>query len=83
MGIAISDSIVLSEDIQELINNASAEIAGRYGYDVNKNIQFKVADMWVTVRDMQTKLEKAKYLPSLNANLYVAGTSYAENLNYG
>jgi len=65
-----------------LINNASAEIAGRYVFDVSTNIQYKVADAWVEVRDMQVKLEKSKYLPSLNARLNVMGTSYEENFDY-
>ena len=82
MGISLSDSIVLSDDIQTLINNASAEIAGRYVFDVSTNIQYKVADAWVEVRDMQVKLEKSKYLPSLNARLNVMGTSYEENFDY-
>lgn len=82
MGIVLSDSIVLSEDIQELINNASLEIAGRYGYDVSDNIQYRVADEWVNVRDMQIRLEKAKYLPSLNAMLNVTGSSYVDSFNY-
>lgn len=82
MGIVLSDSIVLSDDIQKLINNASAEIAGRYVFDVSSNIQYKVADAWVEVREMQTKLEKSKYLPSISAMLNVTGNSYVENFDY-
>lgn len=82
MGIVLKDSIVLSDDIQELIDNATLEIAGRYVYDVSQNIQFKVADTWVDIREMQVQLEKAKYLPSLSAKLNVSGTSYAESFDY-
>jgi outer membrane protein TolC len=82
MGIPLNDSIVLSDNIQVLIDNAAAEIAGRYDFDVSTNIQYKVADAWVEVRDMQVRLEKAKYMPSLNTRLNVTGTSYAENFDY-
>jgi len=82
MGIPLNDSIVLSDNIQVLIDNASAEIAGRYSFDVSTNIQFKVADAWVQVRDMQVKLEKSKYMPSLNARVNLTGTSYAERFDY-
>jgi outer membrane protein len=82
MGFPLSDSIVLSDNIQVLIDNATTEIAGRYVFDVSTNIQYKVANTWVDVREMQVKLEKAKYLPSLNAKLNVQGNSYEENLDY-
>lgn len=82
MGIVLRDSLVLTDDIQQLIENATAEIAGRYVYDVSQNIQFQVANAWVDVREMQVRLEKAKYLPSLSALLNVTGTSYAEAFDY-
>jgi outer membrane protein TolC len=82
LGIALSDSIVLTDDIQMLIDNAAAEIAGRYVFDVSTNVQYQVADKWVEVRNMQVKLEKAKYLPSLSAKLNVMGNSYVENWDY-
>ena len=82
MGIPLQDSIFLKDDIEVLINNATAEIAGRYGFDVSNTVQYRVADKWVDVRDMQIKLEKAKYLPSLSAMLNVQGNSYEENLAY-
>ncbi len=82
MGISLNDSIILSDDIQTLIDNASAEIAGRYVYDVSGNIQYKVANAWVEVRDMQIKLEQSKYLPSLSAKLNITGNSYVENFDY-
>lgn len=82
LGINLRDSLILSDKIEELINNATVDIAGRYGFDVSTNIQYQVADQWVAVRDMQIKLEKAKYIPSLNALLNVQGISYEENFNY-
>lgn len=82
LGIVLRDSIVLKENIQELIDNATLEISGRYAYDVSQNIQFKVANAWVDIRETQVRLEKSKYLPSLSAMLNVSGTSYDESFNY-
>jgi outer membrane protein TolC len=81
MGISLSDSLTLVDDIQKLIDNAVIEITGRNAYDVSQNIQYKVADAWVNVRDMQTKLEKAKYLPSLSGMMFVQGFSQDDTFN--
>ena len=82
LGIPLTDSLRMTEDIQQLIDNAIIDIAGRYTYDVTQNIQYKVSDAWVNIRETEVDLEKAKFLPSLNAQLNQQWNAPDTEFNY-
>jgi outer membrane protein TolC len=82
LGMPMKDELILTDDINTLITNAKLEISGRYTFDIKNNVQYRVADKWVEVRDMQIRLEKSKYLPSLNVFINQNWSSYEDSFTY-
>jgi len=82
LGMPMNDELILTDDINTLITNAKLEISGRYTFDIKNNVQYRVADKWVEVRDMQIRLEKSKYLPSLNVFINQNWSSYEDSFTY-
>ncbi len=82
LGISLSDSVNLTDNMETLIENAKYDITGRYTFDIKDNIQYKVADSWVAVRETQVQLEKAMFLPSMNLFFNQNWSSYNDEFNY-
>ncbi len=67
MGYDQDKNIELTDDLESLwaLNNHDALVNTKF--DVNKHIDFYLADMEVTLNNYLLKIEKAKYLPTANA----------------
>lgn len=82
LGIALVDSIFMVDDLESLVEKAKVDVAYRYSYDVKNNVQYKVADTWVELRDTQIKLERAAFMPSLYLFFNQNWSSYENTFNY-
>ena len=82
LGISLRDSINLTDNMESLIEKASIDINGRYTYDIKNNIQYKVANAWVDVRETQVRLEKMKFVPSMYLFFNQNWSSYEDDFNY-
>ncbi len=67
MGYDQDKNIQLTDDLESLwvLNNHEALVNTKF--DVNKNINYYLADMEITLNNYLVKIEKAKYLPTANA----------------
>lgn len=82
LGISLIDTVSLSDDMDILIELAKYDVSGRYTFDIKNNIQYKVADSWVEVREAQVSLEKSGYLPSMYLFLNQNWSSYRNDFDY-
>jgi len=82
LGISLKDSINLTDDMESLIVKASIDINERYTFDIKNNIQYKVADAWVQVRETQVRLEKMKFVPSMYLFFNQNWSSYENEFVY-
>jgi len=82
LGISLRDSINLTDNMESLIEKASIDINGRYSYDIKNNIQYKVANAWVDVRETQVRLEKMKFVPSMYLFFNQNWSSYKDRFDY-
>lgn len=67
MGFPIEKDIQLTDDLESLwlLNNHETLMSSKF--DVTNNINYRLADIEVTLNDYLVKIEKAKYLPTGNA----------------
>jgi outer membrane protein TolC len=82
LGISLSDSINLTDSMESLVERAKIDINGRYSYNIENNIQYKVADAWVDMRETQVRLEKMKYAPSMFFFFNQNWSSYRNDFKY-
>lgn len=82
LGISLRDSVSLTDNLEALIEKAKYDINGRYTFDIKNNIQYKVADSWVEVRDLQVRLEKMKFAPSMYLFFNQNWSSYRNDFDY-
>jgi outer membrane protein len=67
MGYELDKEIELTDDLESLwvLNNHEALVNTKF--DMNKNINYYLADMEITLNGYLVKIEKAKYLPTASA----------------
>lgn len=82
LGISLRDSLSLTDDMNTLIEKAKYDNSTRYTFDIKNNIQYKVADSWVEVRDAQVQLEKSNFLPSMYLFFNQNWSSYRNDFDY-
>lgn len=82
LGISLRDSVSLTDDMEGLIEKAKYDISDRYTFDIKSNIQYKVADSWVEVREAQVRLEKSSFLPSMYLFFNQNWSSYRNDFDY-
>lgn len=82
MGYNMDNDIQLTEDLESLwlVNNHEALINSKF--DVTKNVNYYIADLEITLRGYQVKLEKAKYLPTLGAFVNYSLSAQRNEFNF-
>lgn len=69
LGIDSKDSIVLTDNINSLIEGKLSETLGSKDFNVEQNVDYVSLIKQKEIRMMQVKLEKTEYMPSLMANI--------------
>ncbi|NQU35117.1 MAG: TolC family protein [Bacteroidetes bacterium] len=70
LGLNDGDSIVLTDNMESLIDVRHNSGFLVNPFDVNQNVDFRSLNKQKELSWLQVKLEKASYLPTLSANLY-------------
>jgi len=78
IGIDVNDSIVLSDSLEYIFNNASLKPIMQQGFDVNKNIEFQLLQTQRKISELSLKREKSTFLPTVSA-FYSHSTSGQTN----
>jgi outer membrane protein TolC len=68
LGVDLEDELVLTDKLEALAQANMASAFLRDSFNVEENIDYQIGKNFVTQRQLEWKLEKAKYLPSLSAN---------------
>ena len=69
IGIPIESSLVLKDDLNKLTTNKLASETNFEDFDINKNNDYRLSELFVTQRKLELKLEKSKALPSISLSL--------------
>jgi outer membrane protein TolC len=82
LGIEIQDEISLTDKLEILsVNNLDLAFASSE-FSVSNNINYTIMTNFVEQRNLELKLEKSKYLPSLGANLNFGYNAFANDFNF-
>ncbi|MBA4153610.1 TolC family protein [Flavobacterium sp.] len=82
LGIEIQDEISLTDKLEILsVNNLDLAFASSE-FSVSNNIDYTIMTNFVEQRNLELKLEKSKYLPSLGANLNFGYNAFANEFDF-
>ncbi|WP_281636548.1 TolC family protein [Flavobacterium marginilacus] len=82
LGIDINDPITLTDKLDILtVQNIDASFSNS-NFDVNSNIDYKIASNFEEQRTLEYKLERSKALPSLSANFNFGYTAYKDQFDF-
>lgn len=82
LGLNDNDSIVLTDKMEDLIDKRHNSELLVNPFNVNQNIDFRSLEKQKQLSWLQVKLEKASYLPSLNANLHYQTQAQREEWDF-
>ncbi len=96
LGLGEKDSIVLTQTISELIRQKTHDPILLQSFNINDNVDFQEVVKAKEIRDLQVKLAKAAYIPSINAimnyqtqaqrnvwNFFEPGHKWFQSASYG
>jgi len=82
LGIDINDEITLTDKLDALtVQNMDLSFSNSE-FDVNNNINFKIASNFEEQRTLEYKLQKSKALPSLSANINFGYTAFKDQFEF-
>ncbi|MBU2997684.1 TolC family protein [Cellulophaga baltica] len=82
MGISTDSPTVLTDDLESLANSQTNLALTDTNFDINNNIDYKLALNLNEQRALELKLQKSKALPTLNAYVNYGANSYNEDFGY-
>jgi len=82
IGMDINSPIKLENGLEFLLLNNLDESLKEQGFNVEDNIDFEIENNKVKSQELLAKLEKSKYLPSINAFYNTKQDAFAENFDF-
>ncbi len=80
MGYPLDEEIVLTDPLEKFLNPVVAE-KNLTGFDITRHIDYRLSQINFQVSEKLLKLEKAAYLPRLNAFYSYSKTAYGNSAN--
>jgi outer membrane protein len=82
LGIELNETVTLTDRLEDLtIQNMNLAFS-KTEFDVNSNINFKIASNFEEQRTLEYKLERSKALPSLAANINFGYTAFKDQFQF-
>jgi outer membrane protein len=82
LGIELNETVVLTDRLEDLtIQNMDLAFSNTE-FDVNNNINFKIASNFEEQRTLEYKLQRSKALPSLAANVNFGYTAFKDEFQF-
>jgi outer membrane protein len=82
LGIEITDQLTLTDKLEDLtLQNMDLAFSSKE-FNVNDNINYKIASNFEEQRQLEYKLEKSKALPSLAANVNFGYTAFKDEFQF-
>jgi len=82
MGIDINQEISLADQLEDLTAKNLDMALAQNPFDVNDNINFKIATNYQEQKTLEYKLERSKALPSLGANFNFGYNAFGNNFQF-
>lgn len=82
MGIDINQEISLADQLEDLTAKNLNMALAQNPFDVNDNINFKIATNYQEQKKLEYKLERSKALPSLGANFNFGYNAFGNNFQF-
>ena len=82
LGIDAQDDIVLTDDLESVLTQLDIDYLMGSGFDLNENIDFLLFQQQKDLVDLQIKLEKAAYLPTLSAYFSAQTNAMRDSYNF-
>jgi outer membrane protein len=82
LGIKLEDDLKLTDNLDDLAkNNMDLSIIGT-DYDVKNDINYSIANNFVSQRNLELKLQKSKALPTLSAGVNFGYNTFGNTFNF-
>ena len=82
LGIELSETVTLTDRLEDLTIQNMDLAFSKTEFDVNSNINFKIASNFEEQRTLEYKLERSKALPSLAANINFGYTAFKDQFQF-
>jgi outer membrane protein len=82
MGLEIEDTMVLTQNLDEVVQEKMSLVAFGEKFNVNNNIDYLLAENFKEQRRLEYKLEKAAYLPSIAANYNLGYNAFSNEFTF-
>jgi outer membrane protein len=82
LGIELNETVVLTDRLEDLTIQNMDLAFSKTEFDVNNNINFKIATNFEEQRTLEYKLQKSKALPSLSANVNFGYTAFKDEFQF-
>ncbi len=82
LGLDINDDLTLTDKLDSLtIQNLDLALS-QTGFNVNENIDYKIAENFTEQRKLEYKLERSKALPTLSANVNFGYNAFSDQFEF-
>jgi outer membrane protein len=82
LGLDINDELTLTDKLDSLtLQNLDLSLS-QTGFNVNENIDYKIAENFTEQRKLEYKLERSKALPTLSANLNFGYNAFNDQFEF-
>jgi outer membrane protein len=82
LGIELNETVTLTDRLEDLTIQNMDLAFSKTEFDVNNNINFKIASNFEEQRTLEYKLQKSKALPSLAANVNFGYTAFKDEFQF-
>jgi outer membrane protein len=82
LGIELNETVTLTDRLEDLTLQNMDLAFSKTEFDVNSNINFKIASNFEEQRTLEYKLQKSKALPSLSANINFGYTAFKDEFQF-
>jgi outer membrane protein len=82
LGIELNETVTLTDRLEDLTIQNMDLAFSKTEFDVNNNINFKIASNFEEQKTLEYKLEKSKALPTLAANLNFGYTAFKDEFQF-
>lgn len=82
LGLDINDDLTLTDKLDSLTLQNLDLALSQTGFNVNENIDYKIAENFTEQRKLEYKLERSKALPTLSANVNFGYNAFSDQFEF-
>lgn len=82
LGYPLEEDLVLTSDLQEIITKNETLVSVEENPDVSNHIDVKLSQNALRIKELQLKLQRSKYLPTLGAAVSSTYNGFGEEFNF-